>query len=105
MQDVDLLLYLKTNADCKAADFQIQLTNYQKLTGDIIKGSNYEVEIFKKKYYDMEKKYTELERKVELVFLDQKFHEEIVEDFLLFKKYAEISMDVGGLYDPCKNLQ
>jgi len=50
----------------------------------------------------MEKKYTELERKVELVFLDQKFHEEIIEDFIEFKKYAEISMDIGGYYDPCK---
>jgi len=40
---------LEKNAECKSQEFQDQLTLYQQLTGDIIRGSNYEIEIYKKK--------------------------------------------------------
>lgn len=100
--DADLTKILEKNSDCKSQEFQIQLTNYQKATGEIIRGSAYEVELYKKKMKDIEKHCQELERKVEFVFLNQKFYEEIVDDFIHFKKLSEICSDVGGFYDPCK---
>ena len=43
-QDLDLKGTLEKNAsECLSNDFQIQLTNYQKITGEIIRGSNYQV--------------------------------------------------------------
>jgi hypothetical protein len=48
----------------------------------------------------MEKHCQELEKKVEFVFLNQKFYEEIVDDFIYFKKLADISADIGGYFDP-----
>lgn len=74
------------------------------LTGEIIRGSFYEVETYKKKLRELEKHCNELERKTELIFLNQKFNNEIVEDFIHFKKLAEVCSDVGGYYDPCKLL-
>ena len=41
--EVDLSTILEQNSECKSQDFQIQLTNYQKYSGEVIKGSNFEV--------------------------------------------------------------
>jgi hypothetical protein len=49
----------------------------------------------------MEKHCAELERKTELIYLNQKFQNEIVEDFIHFKKLAEVCAEFGGFYDPC----
>jgi hypothetical protein len=81
-------------------EFQSHLTNFQKLTGEIIRGSYYEIEVYKKKLKEMEKHCQELEKKVEFVFLNQKFYEEVVDDFIYFKKLADVCADVGGYYDP-----
>jgi hypothetical protein len=99
-QSADLVRVFERNADCKSMEFQTQLTNYQKLTGEIIRGSYYEIDIYKKKLKQMEKHCQELEKKVEFVFLNQKFYEEIVDDFIYFKKLADVCADVGGYYDP-----
>jgi hypothetical protein len=101
LHDVELHKILEKNSECKSHEFQIQLSNYQKLTGDIVRGSNYEVELYKKKMRDLEKHCQDLEKKVEFVFLNQKFYEEIVDDFIYFKKLSDVSSDIGGYYDPC----
>jgi DNA-binding sugar fermentation-stimulating protein len=101
-QEVDLKLILEKNSECKSRDFQNILTNYQKISGDIIRGSHYEVEVYKDKLRKMEKHCAELERKTELIYLNQKFQNEIVEDFIHFKKLAEVCAEFGGYYDPCK---
>lgn len=92
---------LQKNSECRSRDFQNVLTNYQKLTGEIIRGSYYEVEQYKDKLRNLEKQCSELERKTELIFLNQKFNNEIVEDFIHFKKLAEVCAEYGGYYDPC----
>lgn len=102
LQEVEITKILEKNADFKSEEFQHQLTNYQKVTGEIIRGSNYEIEIYKKKNKEMEKHCRELEKKVEFVFLNQKFYEEIVDDFITFKKLADVCSDLGGYFDPCK---
>ncbi len=104
LQEGDLHKILEKNSECKSQEFQIQLSNYQKLTGDIVRGSNYEVELYKKKLRDLEKHCQDLEKKVEFVFLNQKFYEEIVDDFIYFKKLSDVCSDIGGYYDPCKNI-
>jgi len=50
---------------------------------------------------ELEKKCQEKDKRVEVVYLNQKFYEEIVDDFILFKKIADVCCDIGGLYDPC----
>jgi len=102
LNDAGLNKILENNSDCKSQEFQIQLTNFQKLTGEIIRGSNYEIEIYKKKLKDIERHCQELEKKVEFVFLNQKFYDEIVDDFVYFKNLSETCADSGGYYDPCK---
>jgi len=101
LEDVELKPILEKNSECRSRDFQNFLTKYQILTGEIIRGSYYEVETYKKKLRELEKHCNELERKTELIFLNQKFNNEIVEDFIHFKKLAEVCSDVGGYYDPC----
>ena len=54
MQDVDLRNILEKNSECRSRDFQNILTNYQKLTGEIIRGSYYEVEQYKDKLRKLE---------------------------------------------------
>ena len=93
---------MEKNSEFKSRDFQNILTKYQILTGDIIRGSFYEVETYKKKLRELEKHCTDLEKKTELIFLNQKFNNEIVEDFIHFKKLAEVCSEVGGYFDPCK---
>ncbi len=44
----------------------------------------------------------DLERKVEFVFLNQNFYEEIVDDFVEYKKLYHVCSEVGGYYDPSK---
>lgn len=102
LQTADFQRIVERNSDCKSQDFQTQLTNYQKITGEIVRGSNYEIEIYKKKLKDLEKHCQDLENKVEFVFLNQKFYDEIVDDFIHFKKLSEVCSDMGGYYDPCK---
>ena len=104
LQDVDIKNVLQNNSECKAKEFQEYLTNYQKESQKIVRGSYYEVEIYKNKLRQMEKQTAELERKTELVVLNQKFNNEIIEDFIHFKKLAEVCSDSGGYYDPCNFL-
>ena len=42
-EEIDLHQTLEKNSECLSQEFQIQLTNFQKITGEIIRGSNYEV--------------------------------------------------------------
>jgi outer membrane murein-binding lipoprotein Lpp len=100
LQDAELNKILDKNSQCKSPEFQIQLTNYQKLTGDIIRGSNYEIEIYKKKMKELERRCQESDKKVEVVFLNQRFYEEIVDDFIYFKQLSDVCCDIGGYYDP-----
>ena len=100
MNKIELNKTLTNNADCISEKFQLHLTNYQQLTGEIINGSFYQVLCYKDKLQEMQKHCQELEKKVEFVFLNQKFYEEIVDDFIYFKKLADVCSDVGGYYDP-----
>jgi len=56
--------------------------------------------LYKKKFLDLQSHCVELERKVENVFLNQNYFEEIVEDFIKFKKLSDVCAERGGYYDP-----
>jgi len=101
LQEIDLHPTLEKNAsECTSPEFQIQLSNYQRSTGEIIRGSNYEVEIYKKKHKDLENHCSNLEKKTEFILLNQKFYEEIVDDFIYYKKLSDICIDTANYYDP-----
>lgn len=98
--EVDLNSILEKNSECNSPEFQIQLTNYQKYSGEVIKGSNFQVEIYKQRLKDSEDYILSFEQKFEFLFLNQNFYEEVVEDFLRYKKIADICSEVGGYYSP-----
>ncbi len=93
---------LENNAHYQDHGFQNQVSLYQQLTAEVIKGSNYQVEIYKKKYKEIEVHCQELEKKVEFIFLNQTYYEEIVEDFVQYKKISDICMERGGYLNPSK---
>lgn len=98
--DIDLNSILEKNSECASPEFQIQLTNYQKYSGEVIKGSNFQVELYKQRLKETEDYILSIEQKFEFLFLNQNFYEEIVEDFLQYKKISDICSEVGGYYSP-----
>lgn len=80
--------------------FNDLLSSYQSLTGEIIKGSEYEIELYKKKLSKYEEHCEKIEKKVEFVFQNQKFYDEIVEDFVYMKKLSEVCAASAGYFDP-----
>ena len=76
------------------------MTNYQKYSGEVIKGSNFQVELYKQRLKETEDYILSIEQKFEFLFLNQNFYEEIVEDFLQYKKISDICSEVGGYYSP-----
>ncbi len=98
--DIDLNSILEKNSECNSPEFQIQLTNYQKYSGEVIKGSNFQVELYKQRLKETEDYILSIEQKFEFLFLNQNFYEEIVEDFLRYKKISDICSENGGYYSP-----
>ena len=92
---------LGRNGDKNFGDkFNDLLSSYQSLTGEIIKGSEYEIELYKKKLAKYEEHCEKIEKKVEFVFQNQKFYDEIVEDFVYMKKLSEVCASSAGYFDP-----
>lgn len=102
LNEAELMTALMKYSDLKSEEFQIQLTNFQKLTGEVLKGSNYEVQLYKAKYKDIENHCLHLERKVEYIFLSQKYYSEVIEDFIGLQQMAETASEIGGFFDPSK---
>lgn len=84
--------------------FKSELDNYQKITNEIIPGSNIEILNAKKQIEKYEEHCSNLEKKVEYVFQNQKFYEEVVEDFIYFKKLSETCAQQSSYFQPCKNI-
>lgn len=80
--------------------FNDLLSSYQSLTGEIIKGSEYEIELYKRKLAKYEEHCEKIEKKVEFVFQNQKFYDEIVDDFVYMKKLSEACAASAGYFDP-----
>ena len=76
------------------------LDTYQRITNEVIEGSTYQVEELNKKIKSYEESITSLEKRTEYVFQNQKFYDEIVADFIQFKKLSEVCIDQAGYYDP-----
>ena len=76
------------------------LDTYQRITNEVIEGSTYQVEELNKKIQTYEESMTSLEKRTEYVFQTQKFYDEIVADFIQFKKLSEVCTDQAGYYDP-----
>lgn len=92
---------LKKNVNNKSQKFQNHLDNYQKLTNEIIPGSNLEIEKSRKQIEKIEEHCSNLQKKVEYVFQNQKFYDEIVEDFIYFKKLSETCAKQSSYFEPC----
>lgn len=102
LNNAELIVALNKNGDLKSDIFQNQLSNFQKLTGELIKGSYYEIELYKCKVKDIENHCYHLEKKLEYIFLNQRFYNEVVEDFIAYQQMADTALEIGGYYDPCK---
>ena len=93
-------LSILDNVESKLENFQNALTKYQKITKEIIKGSAYEMETYKRKIKQYQELNQEFNKKVEIVTHKQKYYDEIVDDFLYFKKMNETCIETEGYYDP-----
>ena len=76
------------------------LDTYQRITNEVIEGSTYQVEELNKKIQTYEESMTSLEKRTEYVFQNQKFYDEIVADFIQFKKLSELCIEEAGYYNP-----
>ena len=98
---LEKLAKLGRNGDKNYGDkFNDLLSSYQSLTGEIIKGSEYEIELYKRKLAKYEDHCEKIEKKVEFVFQNQKFYDEIVQDFVYMKKLSEACANSAGYFDP-----
>jgi hypothetical protein len=100
--EAGLIGMLNRDSELKNNEFQNELTIFQKITGEIIHCSSYEVELYKARVLELENHCNVLERKAEFIFLNQKFYSEIVEEFVTFQQMAEAAIEIGGYYDPSK---
>lgn len=100
--EAGIINMLNRDAELKINTFQDKLTEFQKLTGEIINCSSYEIELYKAKLQEIENHCSNLEKKAEFIFLNQRFYAEIIEEFVNLQKMAEAAIEIGGYYDPCK---
>ncbi|MGL4948127.1 MAG: hypothetical protein ACRC42_01950, partial [Mycoplasma sp.] len=101
-KEAGIIKVLIKNAECKSEIFQKQWTLFQQMSGEIIKGSKNEIEIYKDKMRQIELNCKKLEKKVEFILLNQKFYERIVDDYVFYKKMADCCGGCGGFYEPSK---
>ena len=84
----------------KDFDIQTNLSLFQEKTKKIISGSFFDVEQHKKKNEMLNYKCKELENKIAFIFLNQKVYDEIVNDFIVYKKISDSCIQSGGYYSP-----
>lgn len=102
LYEADLGAILSKNIEVKSEEFQTQLTNFQKVSGEVIKGSQYETQVYKSRYKDIENHCFQLEKTIEYILLNQSFYTDIVKSFIMYEKMAETAIEIGGYYDPSK---
>ena len=102
--EAGLTKLIMLDAESKVLEYQAELTNFQKATGEIISGSLYEIELYKARITEMENHVSNVEKKAEFVFLQQKYYSDIIEEFVTFQKMAEAAIEIGGYFDPSKVL-
>ena len=73
---------------------------YKEAIKEIINSYEYQTQIYKNQIRKYEESYIEMSRKVEFVSNNQKYYDELVDDFLYFKKLSESCMQTAGLFEP-----
>ena len=84
----------------KDFDIQTNLSLFQEKTKKIISGSFFDVERHKKENEMLNYRCKELENKIAFIFLNQKVYDEIVNDFIVYKKLSDSCIQSGGYYSP-----
>jgi hypothetical protein len=76
---------LEKNIKIKEKEFQEQLEVFQKKTGIIISGSNYELNLYKNQYDEMRKKFEESKTKNEKISKKKLILQDILNEFMVFQ--------------------
>ena len=100
LKEAGLYIELEKIAKSKDAEFQEQLTNFQKKTKIIINGSEYEVEMCRKEREELRIKCEEMEKNLEKSIEQQLIYENIVKELLKAQRYANQSNLKNGFFDP-----
>ncbi|MCQ2816105.1 MAG: hypothetical protein MJ252_02455 [archaeon] len=80
--------------------FQDSLNSYQNETNEVIQGSNYSLEFYKKKISKLENQLSDSEKQSFQSKQTETFYKEMVNDFLKFKRMADNLSSDAGYYDP-----
>lgn len=99
-KDAGLLDYLEKNIKDYSPEFQVQLNIFQQTTKLIIKGSFYEIEVYRNQLNAIEEHCKIIEKKAEYALLNQKLYENVIDDLITYKKLQEFCIVSGGFYDP-----
>ena len=94
-----------SNTKLNEPDYKELLDKYQKITDEVVEGTSFQIEEYKNKIKKYEEAMASLNKRTEYVFQHQKFYDEIVADFIMFKKLSEVCTDEAGYYDPYRPLE
>ena len=102
LEDVGLIdnLIRLNEINNKDYDIQTNLTLFQEKAKKIISGSFFDVERIKKENDLLSNRCKDLENKIAFIFLNQKVYDEIVNDFIVYKKLSDCCNQSGGYYSP-----
>ena len=90
---------LEKIAKNKDKEFQEQLTNFQMKTGKIIRGSEYELHVYKKQIKELKEKCKSIEEKCKNNIEIQLMYERTVEELSRFENYLNVRDKSKVLFD------
>ena len=102
LEDVGLIdnLIRLNEINNKDYDIQTNLSLFQEKAKKIVSGSFFDVERIKKENELLSNRCKDLENKIAFIFLNQKVYDEIVNDFIVYKKLSDCCRQSGGYYSP-----
>ena len=85
----NIIKILEKNVTCNSKDFQKLIKEFSILSGNIIKGSEYELEITKKKLEDLKKEVEKLEKENESNIIQEQYNDMIIKELIKFRNLSE----------------
>ena len=85
----NIIKILEKNVTCNSKDFQKLIKEFSILSGNIIKGSEYELEITKKKLEDLKKEVEKIEKEKESNIIQEQYNDMIIKELIKFRNLSE----------------
>ena len=85
----NIIKVLEKNVICNSQEFQLLIKEFSILSGHIIKGSEYELEITKQKLEDIKNEVEKLEKENESNIIQEKYNDMIIKELIKFRNLTE----------------